>query len=119
MTREELLTMCGSNDQTDYAIQLVLKNVKREFVVMCIKAELSEIQEEIDRLVGKGIICQVNGSYQVDWGVPERVYGDEPGAAWKATEEQDAEHDRLQELCVTAQTVLWRRNRTIDLIAVR
>lgn len=119
MTREELLTMCGSNDQADYAAQLVLKHINPDFVERCCAAELAEIQEEIDRLVGEGIICQVNGSYQVDWCVPERVYGDEPGAAWKATEEQDAEHDRLQELCVTAQTVLWRRNRTIDLIAVR
>ncbi len=119
MTKQELIQMTGSEEQAAYAMEILLKNCKEAFVKMAIQAELKRIEDEIKALKEEGIIYAANHSYSVDWGAPARVFGNEPGAYWSATEEQKAEAERLEERCRDAEALLYTRNRTVDLIAVR
>ena len=119
MTRQELIEMTGSEEQAAYAMEILLRNCKESFVTMAIKAELNKIDSQIEAFKQEGIIYEANHSNSVDWGAPERVYGNEPGAYWHATDEQKAEAERLEERCMEAEALLYRRNRTVDLIAVK
>ena len=119
MTRQELIEMTGSEEQAAYAMEILLRNCKEAFVKMAIQAELKAIDEEIEAFKQEGIIYEANHSNSVDWGAPERVFGNEPCAFWHATAEQKAEAERLEERCREAEALLYRRNRTVDLIAVK
>lgn len=119
MTKQELIKMTGSEEQAAYAMEILLRNCKKDFVRMAIHAELNKIDSQIEAFKQEGIIYEVNHSYSVDWGAPERVYGNEPGAYWHATDEQKAEAERIERRCTEASTLLYTRRRTIDLIAVR
>jgi len=119
MTKKELIEMTGSEEQAAYAMEILLRNCKEPFVKMAIQAELKNIDAQIEAFKQEGIIYEANHSNSVDWGAPERVFGNEPGAFWNATDEQKAEAERLEERCREAEALLYRRNRTVDLIAVR
>ena len=119
MTKLELIGMTGSEEQAAYAMEILLRNCKEAFVTMAIKAELNKIDSQIEAFKQEGIIYEANHSNSVDWGAPERVFGNEPGAFWHATAEQKAEAERLEERCREAEALLYRRNRTVDLIAVK
>lgn len=119
MTKQELIEMTGSQEQATYAMEILLRNCKEAFVKMAIKAEINKINGQIEAFKEEGIIYEANHSYSVDWGAPERVFGNEPGAYWHATAEQKAEAERLEERCREAEALLYTRNRTVDLIAVR
>lgn len=97
MTKQELIEMTGSEEQ----------------------AELKKIDSQIETFKKEGIIYEANHSNIVDWGAPERVFGNEPGAYWHATDDQKAEAERLEERCGEAEALLYTRNRTVDLIAAR
>ena len=86
---------------------------------MAIQAELDEIERKIKAFEEEGILYECNGSYHVSWAAPHRVFGDEPGAAWHATAEQQAEADAIEKRCYEAYALLYTRNRTISLLAVR
>ena len=119
MTKQELIEMTGSEEQAAYAMEILLKNCKAPFVKMAIQAELKAIDEEIEALRKDGILYEANHSFSVNWGKAHEVFGDEPGAFWSATEEQKQEAEKIEERCRDAEALLYRRNRTIDLIAVR
>ena len=119
MTKQELIEMTGSEEQAAYAMEILLKNCKKEFVRMAIQAELSQIEKKIKAFEAEGILYKCNSSYHVNWGAAYKVFGDEPGAAWHATEEQKAESEAIENRCRDASALLYRRNRTIALIAVR
>lgn len=119
MTRQELIEMTGSEEQAAYAMEILLRNCKETFVKMAIQAELKKIDGQIEAFKQEGIIYEENHSYSVDWDAPERVFGNEPGAYWHATDEQKAEAERLEGRCMDAAALLYTRNRTVDLIAVR
>lgn len=119
MTKQELIEMTGSQEQAAYAMEILLRNCKESFVKMAIQAELNKINGQIETFKEEGIIYEANHSYSVDWGAPVRVFGNEPGAYWNATAEQKEEAERLEERCREAETLLYTRNRTVDLIAVR
>ena len=118
MTKQELIKMAGSEEQAEYAMEILLRNCKEDFLKMAIQAELNKIDSQIEAFKEEGIIYEANHSYSVDWGAPERVYGNEPGAYWHATAEQKDEAERLEERCREAEALLYTRNRTVDLIAV-
>ena len=44
MTKQELIKMTGSEEQAAYAMEILLKNCKKPFVEMAIRAELKEIE---------------------------------------------------------------------------
>ena len=119
MTKQELIEMTGSQEQAAYAMEILLRNCKEAFVKMAIQAEINKINGQIEAFKDEGIIYEANHSYSVDWDAPERVFGNEPGAYWHATAEQKAEAERLEERCREAEALLYTRNRTVDLIAVR
>ena len=119
MTKQELIKMTGSEEQAAYAMEILLKNCKKAFVEMAIRAELNEIEREIKAFEEEGILSNYNSTWHVNWAAPHRVFGDEPCAAWHATEEQKAESEAIENRCRDASALLYRRNRTIALIAVR
>lgn len=119
MTKQELIEMVGSETQADLALNILLKNCKAPFLRMAINAELAEINEKINAFKADGIIYECNGSMHVNWCAPDKVYGDEPGAAWSATEEQIAQADAIKEKCYDADRLLYMRNRTVSLLAAR
>ena len=119
MTKQELIKMTGSEEQADFAMEILLKNCKRAFVEMAIKAELNEIDNQVKAFEQEGILVKCNSSYHVNWGAAYKVFGDEPGAAWHATEEQKDESEAIGSRCYDANALLYRRNRTISLLAVR
>ena len=119
MTKQELIKMTGSEEQADFAMEILLRNCKKAFVRMAIQAELNEIEKEVKAFEADGILIKSNGSYSVNWGAAYRVYGDEPGAAWHATKEQKDESEAIEKRCYDANALLYRRNRTISLLAVR
>ena len=100
-------------------MEILLKNCKKDFVRMAIRAELNAIEKEIKTFEDEGILVKCNSSYHVNWGAAYKVFGDEPGAAWHATEEQMAESEAIERRCYEANALLYRRNRTISLLAVR
>ena len=119
MTKQELIEMTGSEEQAAYAMEILLKNCKKPFVRMAIQAELSEIENKVKAFEEEGILYKCNSTYHIAWGAPHRVFGDEPGAAWHVTEEQKANSEAIKKRCYEANALLYRRNRTISLLAVR
>ena len=119
MTKQELIKMTGSEEQADFAMEILLRYCKKAFVRMAIQAELNEIEREVKAFEEEGILHNCNSSYHVDWGAPLRFFGDEPGAVWHASEEQKAEPVAVEKRCCEADALLYRRNRTTSLLAVR
>ena len=119
MTKQELTKMTGSEEQAAYAMEILLKNCKQGFLEMAIRAELNEIDKEIKALEEEGILSNYNSTWHVNWAAPHRVFGDEPGAAWHATKEQQDKADAIEKRCCEANALLYRRNRTVSLLAVR
>ena len=119
MTRQELIEMTGSEEQAAYAMEILLRNCKKDFVRMAIHAELNKIDSQIEAFKQEGIIYEVNHSNHVNWGKALDVFGNEPGAYWHATDEQKAESERIEKRCREAEAILYTRNRTVDLIAVK
>lgn len=123
MTKQELIEMTGSEEQAEYAMNILLKNCKESFVRMAINAELAEIGKQIEAFKEEGTIVSANGSDRVNWGAADAPFGNEPGAFWKATEEQQAQmqaqSEAIEERCREAECLIYRRNRTVSLIAVR
>ena len=117
MTRQELINMTGSEEQADYAIEILLKNCKKAFVQMAIRAELKEIEGRIKTF--NDVVYESNGILKVNWDAPKKVYGNEPGAFWNATDEQKAEAEAIEKRCYEAESLLYTRNRTISLLCVR
>ena len=119
MTKEELVEMTGSEEQAAFAMEILLRNCKKPFVRMAIRAELAAIEDQAKALEKEGILYKNNGSYHVAWGAAHKVYGDEPGAAWHATKEQKAQAEAFENRCREAEALLYTRSRTISLLAVR
>ena len=94
MTREELVEMTGSEEQANYAIGIILKQLKPQFISNCINAELSDINAKISKLKSNDIIYTANGSEHVNWGAKS-------------------------EDCYTAEGLLYTRNRMKSLVAAR
>ena len=73
MTKQELIKMTGNEEQADYAMEILLKNCKKAFVEMAIRAELNEIEREIKAFEEEGILVKCNSSYHVNWGAANKV----------------------------------------------
>ena len=119
MTEQELIKMTGTEEQATYALEILLKNCKEAFVRMTIQAELNEIENQVKAFEADGILVKHNGTYTVNWAEADRPFGNEPGAFWHATEEQKAESEAIERRCHEANELLYRRNRTASLLAIR
>lgn len=64
MTIKELSELTGESIQdTEYTIGIILKQIKPDFVITAIKAELKDVEEKISILYTHGDIIYRNGTY--------------------------------------------------------
>ena len=119
MTKQELIKKTGNEEQAAYAMEILLKNIKPAFLDMAVKAEIKGLTEQLENLVKENLVWKDGNSYRVRWAAEFEPFGNEPGSYWHATEEQKAESEAIENRCRDASALLYRRNRTIALIAVR
>ncbi len=61
MTKEELVKMVGTEEQADYAMEIILSQVKKDFVKSAIKAKIAEVESRMNELEAEDIIYTANG----------------------------------------------------------
>lgn len=113
MTKQELIEMVGNEEQAAYALEIVLKNLQPGFIRTVVNLELKAIDEEIQKMKGAGFIVTNNGHDSVNWGKAMQLNG------WNLSEEQQAEYDKAMDTCANCNSLLYKKNRTISLIAIR
>ena len=113
MTRKELTAMTGTVEQTDFAIELLLKHIQPDFIRSVVKAEAAEIEAELKELGAQGWAVQTRGSWRADWNAADKLNG------WNLTEEQEAAHTAAWEACSRVEALAYRLNRVTSLTAVR
>lgn len=113
MTKQELVKMTGSEEQAEYAMEILLKHIKPDMIRLAVKAELDSINKEIEVLKDEGYAVTCNGHESVCWSKAEKLNG------WDLSPEQQAAYDAAYDKCVQVDRLLYRRNRTTDLIAYR
>lgn len=113
MTMQELITMTGSEEQADYALRVLLAHVKPAMIHAAVKAELDGINREIKALEAEGYAYTCNGMQHANWRKAEELNG------WTLTPDQQAAYDAAIAKCQQVEHLLYRRNRTTDLIAYR
>ena len=113
MTRKELTAMTGTVEQTDFAIELLLKHVKPDFIRGVVRAEAAEIEAELKALEAQGWAIRVRNSWSANWAAAEKLNG------WNLTEEQEAAYDAAWEACSKVEGLTYRLNRVTSLTAVR
>lgn len=96
MTKKELITMVGSKEQADYAMDIVLSQVKKEFVRSAIKSKLAEVESQMEVLRTEGILYVANGTYHVNWN-------------------DDKDRNKQNE----ADSLIYLRNRLTSMLVVR
>lgn len=118
MKFEELVEiMNGKEDNAKFAMSIVLENVKKDFVVSCIKAKLSSVEEEIKAFEENDYIYYANQHYSVNWSKPNHIFeGKEAGWLWEATEEEKKIYQEAEDKCRQAERLLYLRNRLIDMV---
>lgn len=94
MTRTELIEKVGDEFQAGLAIDVLLKNVKFDFIRMAINTEFEEVIKEIEDYEERKIIYYVNGSHRVSWNP-----------------------DNNKEECRKASNLLSYKNRLISLLS--
>lgn len=68
MTKEDVAVLIGEKtEDTDYVVDIILKQIKPGFVKSAIKAELKETEAAINALKDEGFISVKNGIYQAFW----------------------------------------------------
>lgn len=113
MTVKELIEMCGSEEQANFAMNILLKNIKPALVVSSIRAEIAEAEAKIKEFEASGFICTCNGIEHVNWRSAEKLNG------FHLTEEQEKLYDDACDKCNEAESLICRRDRLVSLIAVR
>ena len=113
MTRKELIEMCGTEEQANFAMEILLKNVKPAFVKSVIKAEISETGKRIRDYKESGFIWTSNGTDHTDWNKPNEFL------SLNMTEDEEKQYDEASQKCNEAEALLYRNNRLASMIAVR
>lgn len=111
MTKQELIEMTGSEEQADYAMQILLKHIKPAFIRAAINAEINSINKEIEALKEEGYAYSGNGYDHASWSKAESLNG------WNLTPEQQAAYDAARAKCQQVEHLLYTRNRTTSMIA--
>lgn len=112
MTREELSKMVGE-DNVDYAIEILLSNVKEAFVTSCIKSEIKSTESEMCQLEEEGYILTSNGTKVTSFSNVAKHQG------WNQTEEQAKAEAEALEKYHNAEALIYKRNRLTHMIAIR
>lgn len=104
MTKEELIKKTGSEEQADFAMEIILKSLQPAFVQKAIFAEIDRLNREISEMEKEGYIYTNNGSKHVNWGKPQEDF---------------TMRDEAYKKCQECNALLYKLNRTVDLIASR
>ena len=67
MTKAELIEMVGTEEQADYVMEIILGQVKKDFVKSVIKSKLADTESKMTELETEGFIYTNNGTKKVDW----------------------------------------------------
>lgn len=67
MTKAELIEMVGTEEQADYVMEIILGQVKKDFVKSVIKSKLADTESKMIELETEGFIYTNNGTKKVDW----------------------------------------------------
>ena len=67
MTKSELIEMVGTEEKADYVMEIILSQVKKDFVKSAIKSKLAETENKMMELETEGYIYNANGIKKVDW----------------------------------------------------
>lgn len=111
MTKKELVKLVGNEEQAEYVMELVLKNLRPGFIRSTVQIELDAINREIQQMKEAGFIYTCNGSDHVNWGKAEELNG------WNLSEEQQAAYDAARNRCSECSSLLYRKNRVTSLLA--
>ena len=109
MTKQELIKMTGSEEQANYTLEIILKNVQPNFIRKVVEMELDEIDSKIASMEAEEYIVTTNGHKHVDWRKAENLNG------WNLTEEQQAKYDEAKKKCIACNNLLYERNRIKDI----
>ena len=113
MTKQELISVVGNEEQANFALEIVLKNLQPAFIKSVVDLELKEINREIQTMKDAGFIVTCNGHDSVNWGAAERLDG------WNLSDDRQAAYDEAREKCEACDALLYRKNRTTSLLAIR
>lgn len=113
MTKQELIRIMGSEEQAEYTLEIILKNLKPDFIRTVVQTELNEVDREINAMETDEYIVIANGQKHVNWGKAMELDG------WNLSEEQQAEYDEAYKKCAACDSLLYTRNRLTSLIAIR
>ena len=116
MTKDELIKKVGCEEQANFALGLLLKQVKWPLVESAIRAELAEIKAKIEKEEADGFICHANGSLHVNW-----MKEDEPldgESLWTASEEKKALCDENRRRLDRCDALLHSLNRVSSLLCM-
>lgn len=112
MTKQEFIKMAGNEDQAEYAMMILLKNIKPEFMRMCMDLELKEVEIKIKKYEELGYIYYCNQHYSVNWCKPDEPFKDrEVGWKWNITDEERYQIEKCEDMCRDAERLLQKRNR--------
>lgn len=96
MTKAELIEMVGTEEQADYVMEIILSQVKKDFVKSTIKSKLADTENKIKELETEGFIYTNNGTKKVDWN-------------------PNKDREKQNE----SNSLIYIRNRLISMLAVR
>ncbi len=96
MTKEELIKMVGTEEQADYAIEIILSQVKKDFIKSAIKAKIAEVESRMNELETEDIIYTNNGTKYVNW---------------NPNKDSDKQYE--------ADSLIYTKNRLMSMLAVR
>lgn len=116
MTKDELIKKVGCEEQANYALGLLLRQVKWPLVESAIRAELAEIEAEIAKEETDGFLYRANGSLHVNWMKEHEPLDGE--SFWTASEEKKALCDENSNRLNRCETLLYNRNRVSALLCM-
>ena len=111
MTKNELNAMTGREELTDLAIELLLKQVKPDFIRSAVRAEAAEIEAELKELETQGWAVNRNNVWRANWSKAEELNG------WNLTVEQEAAYDAAWTKCSDVEALSFRQRRVNALLA--
>ncbi|MCD7866810.1 MAG: hypothetical protein LUG62_01115 [Clostridiales bacterium] len=66
MTREDLAKMVGE-DNADYAVDIILKNLQPGFIKSVLRSEKNDVEHQLKELEDDGFAYRANGECHVNW----------------------------------------------------
>lgn len=105
MTKQELIKMTGNEEQANFAMLVIMESMDGKTVRKIFQDKIRNIDAQLDQLKEEGYVYEANGSYEVNWIAP--------------SDNEDVSPDVHEKKQMEAQGLIYDRNRTVSLLAVR